>query len=115
MVNFEELVTELEKVLHTIMMEESTVWLINSLLKAKLSTWDVFNFASKQADLRTTIKTIDWQTVRVALAAKVKDAKATLKNMRRRKSYLELEIRTNYSERGLTLKQILAKTKAKIK
>ena len=93
MVNFDGLTKELREALQDIMMMETTCWLIKSLLKAKLSTWDIYYFARNQASLRTTIKDIDWYTIRAALKAKLGDILITLKALRRKKSKLEVEMR----------------------
>ena len=108
MVNIEGLKLELKKALQNITLEESKAWLIKSLLKLKLSTWDVYYFAKKKADLRTTIKTLDWKTMSVAMRIKLRDIKATLTTLRRNKSNIEEKIKKHLGENEISLKQIIA-------
>ena len=84
---------ELVEALHKIMMEETRLWLLNRLLKLELVTWDIYYFASKQADLRSTLKSLNWPTMKAALKIKIKDTLVTLTLYRREKSRLELAIR----------------------
>ena len=107
MADFERLKTELKKTLHKMMMENTRLWLVRKLLKKKLATWDIYNFAIKQADLRTTIKSVDWQTVNSALRAKLKDIRHTLNEERRKKSRIERELKILLVSQGLKLKQIM--------
>ena len=113
--DFDRLKLELKRILHSMMMEETKAWLIRSLLKQKLATWDVFNFAVHQAELRTSIKTLDWQTVNAALRAKLKDTRQTLNREKKKKSQIECTIRRDFSHMKTTLKQIMAPWKNIIK
>ena len=115
MVIFDGLKLKLKKALHGVMMEETKKWLIRALLRARLATWDIYNFAINQAGLRTTIRTLDWQTMSAALRAKLRDTTTTLTAFRREKSAAELQIRQEFNECGLTLKQILAPWKKIVK
>ena len=78
MADFERLKTELKKTLHKMMLEDTRSWLVKTLLKMKLATWDVYNLAKKQADLRTTNKALDWKTINCALRTKLRDMRLTL-------------------------------------
>ena len=78
MADFERLKTELKKTLHKMMLEDTRSWLVKTLLKMKLATWDVYNLAKKQADLRTTNKALDWKTINCALRTKLRDIRLTL-------------------------------------
>ena len=89
MADFERLKIELKKTLHRLMMEDTRIWLVKTLMKQKLATWDVYNFAANQASLRTTVKTVDWRTINAALRAKLKDIKLTLEREKRKKSKIE--------------------------
>ena len=103
MVNFDGLKKELRETLHKMMMDETTAWLLRSLLKAKLATWDIYNFAAKQADLRTIIKTLDWRTMKSALQTKLSDVQSSLTYNRRKKSKLETQLK-DCGKSGLNLK-----------
>ena len=115
MVNFDGLKIELKKALQNIMIEETKAWLIKTLLKTRLATWDIYHFAEKQAGLRTTLKNLDWQTMSSALRAKLRDIKTTLTYLRRSKSKLELDIKEKYWDTTNILKQIMAPWKGIIK
>ena len=97
------------------MMEDTKAWLVRSLLRAKLSTWDIYKFASHQADLRTTIRSVDWQTIKSALKAKLKDIMATLSQLRKEGSRLENMIKFEHNELHSTLKQQMSPIKKKIR
>ena len=78
MADFDGLRLELKRTLHSMMMEDTKAWLIRRLLRNKLATWDIYNFAVQQAGLKTSIKSLDWHTMSSALQAKLKDTKQTL-------------------------------------
>ena len=65
--------SELVRALNEIMMGETRLWLLRTLISLELATWDVYNFAVNQAGLRFTIKTLDWPTMKSALKAKLRD------------------------------------------
>ena len=67
MVIFNRTNDELQRTLKDIMMGETRLWLLRTLLKLELVTWDIYNFAVKQADLRVTLTSLDWPTMRSAL------------------------------------------------
>ena len=73
MVNFEGMKLELKKALQNIMIEETKAWLIKSLLRTRLATWDIYHFAKQQAGLRSILRHLDWQTMSSALRAKLRD------------------------------------------
>ena len=58
MVHFNRNKEKLGEALHNIMMGETRLWLLKKLLNLELVTWDIYNFAVKQADLRSTIKSL---------------------------------------------------------
>ena len=115
MANIEGYKLELRKALQNIMLEETKAWLIKTLLKQKLATWDVYYFARKQADLRINIKALDWSTMSSALRVKLRDMKLTIKTWRRRKSWAEDNIKKYYGVNINPLKQIIAPWKKMIK
>ena len=107
---------ELKKALQDIMEEETKAWLIRTLLRTRLATWDIYHFAKNQAGLRTVIKHLDWQTISSALQAKLRDILSTLTHYRRKKSRLECKIiESNCEENNKILKQILAPWKKEVK
>ena len=107
MADFDRLKSELRKTLHSIMMEESKSWLIRSLLRNKIATWDIYKFAENQADLRTSIKSLDWPTMNTALRAKLKDIKQTLIQEKKKKSKVEYILEHELRDRNITLKQLM--------
>ena len=115
MADFDGLKLELKRSLHNMMMEDTKAWLLRSLLRNKVATWDVYKFAKHQADLRTSIKSLDWQTVSAALRAKLRDTQQTLIFEQRRKSRMELTIRQEFRHKNITLKQLMAPWKNEIR
>jgi len=107
MADIEGLKIELKKTLHRMMLEDTRIWLIKTLLRMKLATWDIFNFAVKQAGLRTTLKSLDWQTMKSALRAKLSDARLTLNKEKRKKSKIEQSIKRDFSSEKNILKQLM--------
>ena len=87
---FDGLKTELKRALRDIMMQETKAWLIKTLLKTGLATWDIYFFAKKQAGIRSINRNLDWQTMSSALRAKLRDILTKLTEYRRVKSGLEL-------------------------
>ena len=115
MVNFEGMKLELKKALQNIMIEETKAWLIKSLLRTRLATWDIYHFAKQQAGLRSILRHLDWQTMSSALRAKLRDILTTLTQYRRIKSRLECQIREFDQENKAILKQILSPWKKIVK
>ena len=91
---------ELSGALEDIMLGETRLWLLKTILSLRLVTWDIYYFAVKQADLRDNMKTLDWPTMRAALKAKIRDVKLTLTKNRKRKSHIERKISMTSLERG---------------
>ena len=108
MADIERLREELKKTLHRMMLEDTRIWLIKTLLRRKLATWDVYNFAKKQSDLRTTIKDLDWRTMNCALRTKLKDINWTLNGEKRKKAKLKQDMRILFSTEQETTKKIMA-------
>ena len=96
---------KLAKALHEIMMGETRLWLLHNLLKLELVTWDIYNFARKQAELRTTLKSLDWPTMKAALKIKIRDTLLTLTKQRREKSWLEQMLQN--SEGSSSIKHLM--------
>ena len=96
-------------------MEETKGWLIRALLRMRLATWDVYNFAVNQAGLRTSMKALDWQTISTALRAKLRDIYHTLSDRKRNKSRLENCIKRESGDKFIVLKQLMAPWKKTIK
>ena len=115
MADIERLREELKKTLHRMMLEDTRIWLIKTLLRRKLATWDVYNFARKQSDLRTTIKDLDWRTMNCALRTKLKDINWTLNGEKRKKAKLEQDMRILFSTEQETTKKIMAPFRTLIK
>ena len=99
--------SELVRALHEIMMGETRLWLLRTLISLELATWDVYNFAVNQAGLRFTIKALDWPTMKSALKAKLRDTLATLTIYRRKKSLLEERLKREAGENFTSLKRML--------
>ena len=99
--------SELERALYEIMMGETRLWLLRTLISLELATLDVYNFAVNQAGLRSTIKTLDWPTMKSALRAKLRDTVATLTIHRRRISVLEEKLKSEAGENFKSLKKII--------
>ena len=109
MADIEGLRKELKKTLHKMMIQDTQIWLIKVLLRLRLATWDIYNFATKQADLRTTIKSLDWKTINCALRTKLKDIRQTLNGEKKRKAKLEMNLKTNFrSERDNTKQMMIS-------
>ena len=89
---------ELVGAMQSIMLGETRLWLLRSLVHLRLATWDIYNFAANQADLRIVIKSLDWHTMESALRTKIKDIMASLKIARRKKSDLELKLERERQE-----------------
>ena len=100
MVDIDGFERELSGALEDIMLGETRLWLLKTLLSLRLVTWDIYYFAVKQADLRDNMKTLDWPTMRAALKAKIRDVKLTLTKNRKRKSHIERNISMTSLERG---------------
>ena len=49
MADIEGLRKELKKTLHKMMIQDTQIWLIKTLLRIKLATWDIYNFATNKA------------------------------------------------------------------
>ena len=96
MADIERLRVELKKTLHKMMMEDTQIWLIKTLLRMKLATWDIYNFATKQADLRTTIKSLDWKTINCALRMKLRDIRLILKGETKKESQARTEFKNKF-------------------
>ena len=109
MVDISGLKRELSGALEDIMLGETRLWLLKTLLSQKLVTWDIYYFAVKQAGLRDNIKSLDWPTMSAALKSKIKDVIQTLTKHRRKKSYTERKI-SDLSEDGrkdISLRRII--------
>ena len=113
--DFDGVKLELKKALQNIMIEETKAWLIRSLLRKRLATWDIYHFAKNQAGIRTIHRHLDWQTMGSALRAKLRDIISSLTHFRRVKSKLECQIRELKPEDDKILKKVMSPWKKTVK
>ena len=107
----DETVSELVEAHRRIMMNESRLELMRSLLQRGLCTRDIYAFACSQADLCVTTSDPDRSTVKCAMKRKIRDIIQTIKMEHRKRRQKEKELLRQYGGKSWRLRKKIQKIK----
>ena len=103
--------SEIQQTLFSYAVTRAREWLLKQMLKKGLATRDVISFVRKQASLRLENKTLDGQTVRVAMRAKLVDIKLNKSKLLMKLGSLKKILLAELDGKAFKLRKILDRLK----